>query len=109
MKKAYLKDMVRGWFVGNFTPTLYKTNDVEVAVQSYKAGDYEELHHHKIATEINVITAGEVKMNGATYIVGDIIAIEPNEATDFFAVTDATTIVVKIPGASNDKYMGDSE
>ena len=28
-----LEDMIGGWFVGNFSPTAYTTNDVEV---SYK-------------------------------------------------------------------------
>lgn len=107
MKTSHLKDMVKGWFVGNFTPTLYKTNDVEVAVKYYKSGEYENHHFHKIATEITVITAGEVKMKGVTYKAGDIIVIEPNEATDFLAVTDVITTVVKIPGANNDKYMGE--
>ena len=39
MKTAHLEDMIRGWFVGNFEPTLYKTTVVEVAVTSYEAGD----------------------------------------------------------------------
>ena len=34
-----LDDMIGGWFIGNFNPSLYKTNDVEVAVKSYKAGE----------------------------------------------------------------------
>ena len=41
MNIAKLEDMTRGWFVGNFTPSLLKTNDVEVAIQKYKKGDYE--------------------------------------------------------------------
>ena len=75
MKVAKLKDMVKGWFVGNFDPTLIKTNDVEVAVKEYKKGDYEEKHYHKIATEITVIVSGRVKMNGIEYSKGDIIVI----------------------------------
>ncbi|NBL00057.1 MAG: hypothetical protein EOM50_19015, partial [Erysipelotrichia bacterium] len=81
MKVAKLEDMVKGWFIGNFDPTLIKTNDVEVAVKEYKKGDYEEKHYHKIATEITVIVTGKVKMNGVEYSKGDIIVIEPNEAT----------------------------
>ena len=42
MKEAKLNDMVRGWFVGNFTPTLYKTNDCEVAYKTYNKGDKEQ-------------------------------------------------------------------
>ena len=36
MKVVKLEDMVKGWFIGNFDPTLIKTNDVEVAVKEYK-------------------------------------------------------------------------
>ena len=35
MKVANLKDMFKGWFVGNFQPTVLQTNDVEVAVKEY--------------------------------------------------------------------------
>ena len=104
MKVFHLKDMAKGWFVGNFTPTVLSTGDVEVAVKKYKAGEYETAHYHKIATEITVITDGEVRMNGNTFISGDIIVIEPNQATDFLAITDVTTTVVKYPGANDDKY-----
>ena len=108
MKLAKLEDMVKGWFVGNFEPTLLKTNDVEVAVKSYKKGDYEETHYHKIATEIPVIISGRVKMNGIEYKAGDIVVMEPNEATDFECLEDGTkNVVVKYPGANNDKYLGE--
>ena len=43
-------------------------------------------------------------MNGKEYSAGDIIIMEPNEATDFYAVTDSENVVVKLPGANNDKY-----
>ena len=105
MKVFQLHDMVKGWFVGNFTPTALSTKDVEVAIKKYKAGDYESSHYHKVATEITVITEGQVKMNGITYSSGAIIVIEPNRATDFLALTDATTTVVKYPGANDDKYF----
>lgn len=107
MKVAKLEDMIKGWFVGNFDPTLIKTNDVEVAVKEYKKGDYEEKHYHKIATEITVIVSGRVKMNGIEYSKGDIIVIEPKEATDFEALEDTVNTVVKFPSASNDKYLGE--
>lgn len=109
MKVFQLDDMVKGWFVGNFAPTVLSTNDVEVAVKKYKAGDYESSHYHKIATEITVITDGQVKMNGVTYSSGAIIVIEPNQATDFLALTDVITTVVKYPGANDDKYFGSPE
>ena len=106
MKTAKLDDMVKGWFIGNFEPTLLKTNDCEVAVKHYKKGDYEGKHYHKIATEYTVIIAGQVRMNGVEYAPGDIIVMEPNEATDFEVLSDtAVNVVVKMPGVNDDKYV----
>lgn len=109
METAKLKDMKGGWFVGNFEPSLYKTNDVEAAVQNYKAGDYEAEHYHRIATEITVIVSGAVEMNKVKYEAGDMIVMEPNESTDLYAITDTVAVVLKIPGANNDKYTGKAD
>jgi hypothetical protein len=102
---AKLSAMSKGWFVGNFSPTLYATEAVEVAVKEYPAGFAEEWHYHKIATEFTVIVTGEVEMNGKRYGKGDIIVIPPGEGTDFRALTATVTTVVKLPCAANDKYM----
>jgi hypothetical protein len=105
IKKFKLDDMINGWFIGKFDPSLYKTNDVEVGVKKYLSGDSEKLHFHKIATEFTVIISGEVLMNDEKYVSGDILVIEPGVATDFFALSNVVTLVVKIPGANNDKYL----
>lgn len=105
MKISHINKMTKGWFIGNFEPTLYKTNDVEVAVKEYKAGDSEGKHYHKKATEITVVISGIVLMNGIEYKAGDIIIMEPNEATDFKALTNSKNVVVKLPGVNDDKYV----
>ncbi len=105
MKTAKLDDMVRGWFVGNFEPTVFATDQAEAGVKSYHAGEREAAHYHKIATEITVIVTGEVEMNGVRYRAGDIICIEPGEATDFYAISDAQTAVIKVPCVKGDKYL----
>ena len=99
-----IENMFKGWFIGDFEPSLYKTQDVEVGIKEYEAGEYESHHYHKIATEFTVIIDGKVEMNGESYSTGDIIRIMPNEITDFKAITNTKTVVVKIPGAQNDKY-----
>lgn len=105
MKTAKLADMTKGWFIGNFDPSLIKTNAVEVAVKNYKKGEHEQAHFHKIATEITVIISGRVRMFGKEWMSGDIIVVEPGDATDFEALEDSVNAVVKIPGANNDKYL----
>lgn len=104
LEKYNLDEMFKGWFVGNFEPSLYKTNEVEVGVKKYKMGEFENSHFHKIATEFTVIVSGIVEMNGVEYGENDIIKIVPGVSTNFKALTDVITVVVKLPGANNDKY-----
>lgn len=109
MDKHNIDDFVRGWFVGGFEPTLYKTTDVEVAVQHFSKGDKEAKHCHKIATEITMIVSGKARMNDLILDAGDILKIEPGEYTDFEALEDTVTTVVKVPGALNDKYLEEAK
>ncbi|MET3814700.1 hypothetical protein [Pantoea sp. UYEF8] len=104
MKSYKLSNMKRGWIVGGFDPTAFSTQDCEVAVKHYKAGDREGAHFHKIATEITCIVSGEVIMCEKRWTAGDIIVLSPGDITSFEALTDAVTTVVKLPGALNDKY-----
>jgi len=44
-------------------------------------------------------------MLGKEWGSGDIIVLSPGDVTDFEALTDAVNVVVKTPGATNDKYL----
>ena len=105
MKSDNLNRMIKGWFVGGFSPSVFETTDFEVAVKKYNAGDNEEKHFHTIATEITVVVSGSIRMVDKVWKSGDIIVLEPGEATDFEAITDAINVVVKVPGALGDKYL----
>jgi hypothetical protein len=105
MRVAKLDEMVRGWFVGGFQPTAYSTDSCEVAVKYYRASDKEGLHRHLVATEITLILFGRVRMMDREYCEGHIVVLSPGEVTDFEAITDCATVVVKVPGALNDKYV----
>lgn len=105
MKKHNLNDFIKGWIVGNFEPALEFSNDFEVAVKYYNAGETEPKHHHKLAVEYTVIIYGRVLMNGTEYIKGDIIEIAKNEATDFKVIENTATVVIKLPSIKNDKYL----
>ncbi|WP_241646039.1 hypothetical protein [Rosenbergiella metrosideri] len=99
--------MYKGWFVGNFLPSVCLTQDFEIAVKHYHVGDYEKPHTHKIATEITVIIEGEAEMKKEKYKKGDIVTIFPGEETDFYALTNVTTVVVKYPSVKDDKYLSE--
>jgi len=105
MKTAVMKEMVKGWFVGGFTPTALSTDACEVGVKHYNVGDREVAHYHKVATEVTMVLSGSVRMCNQLWEAGDIIVLEPGDVTEFEALTDAITVVVKVPGALNDKYL----
>lgn len=107
LERHQLADFTKGWFVGDFEPTLVPSSAVEVAVKHYRAGEHEEKHHHRVAEEVTVIVSGTVRMSGEEIGAGEIIRIPAGAATDFTAVTDATTVVVKLPCVKGDKYSGE--
>ena len=99
-----LDQMVKGWFVGDFSPAALRTDAAEVAVKSYKAGDREDRHLHKVASEITLILYGTAEMCDRRLGPGDIIKLSPGEASAFSAITDVMTVVVKLPSVTGDKY-----
>lgn len=105
MKHYKLAEMVKGWFVGNFEPSVFCSNDCEVGVKHYRQGDIEPEHYHKLATEITVVVVGKVKMLDKEWGPGDIIVLSPGEITAFEALEDAITTVVKLPATKDDKYL----
>lgn len=109
MTTRSLHEMVGGWMVGNFDPVCLKTDACEVACKHYEAGASEPTHVHRIATELTLIASGRVTMNSRTYSAGDIIILEPGEATDFHAIVPTTTVVVKMPSVAGDKYPVNAE
>lgn len=105
MNIKLLNEYTKGWIIGNFQPSLYETSDFEIAIKNYKAGENEGTHYHKIATEWTIVTKGKVLMNDIIYVEGDIITIKPYEKTNFKALEETTTVVVKIPSLIGDKYV----
>ena len=109
MRRAKLDQMIKGWFVGDFDPTVAASEHVEVGVKKYKAGDTDQAHYHKVATEITCIIEGHVEMCGENLQAGDIIEIEPGEENTFKALEDTTLVVVKLPCVKGDKYLVNEE
>jgi mannose-6-phosphate isomerase-like protein (cupin superfamily) len=104
MKITKLEKYFRGWFIGNFEPTCYKTEDFEVGLLTHKKGEFWAPHIHKISTEINLLVEGEMIMNDEKINKGDIFIIEPNEIATPIFLTDCKVLVIKTPSLPGDKY-----
>jgi quercetin dioxygenase-like cupin family protein len=104
MEIQKLNNMTRGWFIGNFEPSVLKTKDFEVGVLNFKKGEKNPPHYHKISTEYNVLLSGTFTTNGITLEEGDIFVIYPNEIVDPEFHTDCKILCVKTPSSTKDKY-----
>ena len=41
---------------------------------------------------------------GTVFGAGDLVAVEPGEVADYEVLEDAVTVIVKVPGARDDKH-----
>ena len=98
-----LEDMIGGWFVGNFSPTAYTTNDVEVSYKLHPKGEIWDTHYHEKVTEVNLLVRGEMILQGKKLIAGDIFTLNPYEIADPEFLEDCEIVCVKLPGITNDK------
>ena len=83
MDKIFVKDFVNGWLIGDFEPSLLKNKLIEVAIQSYQAGDEEAEHYHKIGTEISIVITGSALFNNDVVNAGEGIIINPKKIKYF--------------------------
>lgn len=95
----------KGWLVGDFTPAIINSKDIEVGVKEYKAGTVEENHVHKITSEYTVVLFGVISMLGEEYQKGDIVFVPANTPNQFVSITDSMVLVIKTPSIPNDKYI----
>ena len=102
MKLSRIEDYVGGWFVGNFSPTAYKTNQFEVSFKIHPKGQKWDIHYHDTVTEINVVVRGNMILQGKELKTGDVFILEPYEIADPEFLEDTEIICVKTPSL-NDK------
>lgn len=105
MKEYQLDNFTNGWFVGNFDPSIFITDQFEVSVKYFQKGDREPLHKQIVATELTAVISGIIQMNSKEFSKGAIIEIEPGEPCEFLSVTDSALVCLKFPSIPNDKIV----
>jgi quercetin dioxygenase-like cupin family protein len=104
MIKKNINEFFRGWFIGNFEPSVLKTDQFEVGLLIHKKGEVWPAHYHKVGTEYNVLISGSMTVCGQDIAPGDVFVIEPNEIADPIFHEDCSLICVKLPSLPGDKY-----
>ena len=110
MRKARIEDFHRGWFIGDFEPSILRTKDFEVGLLTHSKGEYWEPHFHKEAIEYNVLISGEMTIvhedDSFTHLKpGDVFAFEKGEVSAPHFHEDCKILVVKVPSVKGDKYV----
>jgi len=94
-----------GWLIGFFSPTLFFSPQVEVAIHDYKKGYKGEAHCHRLATEYNIIISGKVIASKLELEAGQIFIYQPDEISDVVFLEDTKLLIIKTPSVPGDKYL----
>jgi quercetin dioxygenase-like cupin family protein len=100
-----IDNMVNGWFIGDFEPSILKTNEFEIGIRMHKQGEKCPDHYHAYATEFNVLLFGTMRINDTDLGPGDIFTFLPNEISRAEFYEDCTIVVVKVPSNPTDKVV----
>ena len=103
MKCFKLEEYTRGWIVGDFVPSIFRTKTLEVGIKSYKKGEKEEQSVHKYTWEITIVVSGVIKMYNKILSKNEIIMLEPGDVSGFECIEDTSLVIVKYPSNPNDK------
>lgn len=105
MKVTKLSDMHRGWYVGDFTPAVLRTDRFEVGIITRLKDEVHPKHYHKESTEINCLIKGKMILNGQQLEPGDIFTLDPMEVADAQFLEDCTIVVARTASVPGDKYV----
>ena len=103
--KYDLNDMYRGWFVGNFEPSVYKTKEFEVGYLLHKKGERWDIHYHEHMKEINLLVKGKMILNNKAIKENDIFVIDKNVIAAPIFLEDCYILCIKVPSVVGDKVI----
>lgn len=107
MKKYRLENFTRGWVIGDFEPSIFKTKDFELNISFTEKGHIGAKHIHKIADEIVFISSGKFKLGEEIFCTGDIVYISSGEFSGFECLESGNTTTIKTCSVKGDKYLVD--
>jgi len=100
-----LSQFTRGWLIGDFSPSIIRSSDFEVAIMHHKAHESTIKHYHTSSSEINILVEGEMIVNQRRISKNDIFIYERMEISDVKFLADSTLCVVRVPSSPNDKII----
>lgn len=101
-----ISDFTGGWFVGNFEPSLLRSEGFEVGWKIHHRHEGIKSHVHRVVTEYNLLAHGSMTVNGVLLEAGKLFVLYPGERVDAVIHTEQVHVVcVKVPSLPSDKEL----
>jgi len=105
MKVLNSEQFIGGWFVGDFTPSAYRTKDFEVCYKFHHKNEEWPKHLHTESIEINYLMHGSMVIQDQILTAPTVFIMDKLEVSDAEFLEDCEIIVVKVPSIPNDKRI----
>ena len=103
LRKHRLVSFKGGWFLGNFQPSLQRTQRCEVGYKVHAQGDVWPAHYQKTAWEYNLLVYGHLQIGRQHFYGGDLFVVPPTRVVKPLFHSRCEVVVVKIPSIPGDK------
>lgn len=98
-------EFTRGWFLGNFSPSILDTSDFEIGILSHTKGETWPFHYHQEADEYNVLLQGKMLLNNHLLESNTQFVLYKNEIACPFFLEDCRVLCIKSPSRPKDKHI----
>lgn len=105
VKVDNIYNYTRGWFIGNFEPSILKNSGVELGYLSFKKGEQIDYHYHEHCKEINLLVKGKMIVNNKVINEGDIFIFDEMVPTFPIYLEDTSLVVLKNTYSNKDKII----
>jgi len=100
-----LEDMFRGWFIGNFEPSIFKYSGVEIGYLHHKKNEKWQTHFHNNLIEVNLLVQGKMILNDIEINKNEIFVIDKKILACPIFLEDCYIMCIKIPSMVGDKII----
>ena len=99
----FVDSFVRGWFIGDFEPSILRTKTWEMALLKHSKNEKWDFHYHAQADEVNVLLSGRMMLNGHEIRSRNMFTIPKKQIACPLFLEDCMILCIKTPSVIGDK------
>ena len=100
----FVDSFVRGWFIGDFEPSILRTKTWEMALLKHSKNEKWDFHYHAQADEVNVLLSGRMMLNGREIRSRNVFTIPKKQIACPLFLEDCMILCIKTPSVIGDKF-----